>query len=1384
MRPLALLAVVALAKGCGDESPSAPPAAPDPASPARVAVSPATAELDALGATVQLSAGVRDQHGNVMAGAAVAWSSGAAAVATVSVSGLVTAVRNGTAAITATAGSVSGSATVTVAQRVSAVAVSPPVATLVQGDTLRLSAEAADANGHAVPTAEFVWASSDTLVAVVDDGGLVTGVGSGEVEVTAVADGLTGSAVLAVVENPDRAALVALYEATDGPNWTKSDHWLTDAPLGNWYGVETDDSRVVALHLGGNGLAGSIPPDIGALAYLEGLTLFDNGLTGPIPAEIGNLAHLRSLALSGNRLTGPIPSEVGSLVELTDLSLQNNRLTGSIPPEIGNLANLTRLVLQNNRLTGPIPPEIGNLANLSRLFLDNNELTDPIPRSLLRLDGLQTFQFAHNSGLCARGTAEFAAWLQRIDHDDHETCNAVDVAALRSLFEATGGTDWTDSAGWLGEGAVEEWHGVSADSLGHVTELDLSRNGLAGELPQDLADLAQMTVLRIAGNALSGRLPLALAQVPLREFRYAATELCAPAQESFRAWLNGIADHQGTGVECVPISDREILEILWDATDGPNWIDSEDWLTDRPLGTWWGVDVNDEGRVVRLTLGNNNLRGRIPAELGGLTRLTHLEMYSNRLTGPLPPELGDLSDLTLLDISANGLTGAIPAQLGELANLTTLTLSFNSLTGPIPSELGDLSDLILLELAFNSLTGPIPPQLGNLAHAEILSLWGNDLTAIPSEIGNLANLRKLSLHHNSLAGPIPSEIGNLRDLATLTLHGNNLTGLIPPEIGDLTGLDHLRLGANRLSGPIPAELGALQQLRELDLSSNLLMGSIPPALGGLASLVELYLGANAELSGPLPASLTSLRSLETLETGGTMLCAPTDAAFLGWLETIRKWRVASCASPPMAYLVQVVQSREFPVPLVAGEDALLRVFPTAIRANGAPIPPVRASFFLAGALAHAADIPGKLGPVPTEVDERSLSRSANSEIPGEIVRPGLEMVVEIDPDGTLDPALGVARRIPEAGRLAVDVRTMPVLDLTVIPFLWSQAPDSAVVEAARGMEGDPEGHDLLWPTRTLLPVTDLQVAAHEPVLSSTNHASDLLDQTSAIRVMEGGDGHYLGMMAGATTGPSGIANTPGRVAFSKPNAGTIAHELGHNMSLLHAPCGTSGDRFYPYRDGSIGAQGYDFRDGGLVPDWHFDLMSYCGPWWISDYSFDKALRFRWVDEGAPGTPAPGTPPVQSLLLWGGVDAEGQPYLEPAFVIDAPPSRAHSDGEYEVVGHARDGSTLLSLRFEMPETSDGEGRHSFAFALPADPEWAGTLASITLSGPGGEALLDADTERPMVILRDPSTGRVRGFLRDPPPPAQAAAHAVGRRVGGLQLDVFFSRGIPDAAAWRR
>ena len=217
----------------------------------------------------------------------------------------------------------------------------------------------------------------------------------------------------------DRAALAALYDATDGANWRFKTAWKSNAPLREWYGVVTDSGppaatmslwgnlhqvrsdetysgRVTNLILPDNRLSGGLPSELGNLSNLTTLYFHENQLTGSIPSELGNLSNLTTLFLNGNQLTGSIPSELGNLANLRELFLYDNELSGSIPSELGNLTDLEILYLDNNRLTGSIPSELGSLANLRELYLYENQLSGSIPSELRNLSNLRGLYLAGN----------------------------------------------------------------------------------------------------------------------------------------------------------------------------------------------------------------------------------------------------------------------------------------------------------------------------------------------------------------------------------------------------------------------------------------------------------------------------------------------------------------------------------------------------------------------------------------------------------------------------------------------------------------------------------------------------------------------------------------------------------------------------------------------------------------------------------------------------------------------------------------------------------------------------------------------------------------------------------------------------------------------------
>ncbi len=255
-------------------------------------------------------------------------------------------------------------------------------------------------------------------------------------------------------------------------------------------------------------------------------------------------------------------------------------------------------------------------------------------------------------------------------------------------------------------------------------------------------------------------------------------------------------------------------------------------------------------------------------------------------------------------------------------------------------------------------------------------------------------------------------------------------------------------------------------------------------------------------------------------------------------------------------------------------------------------------------------------------------------------------------------------------------------------------------------------------------------------------------------------------------------------AVSRTYSDVIAHEFGHNLSLLHAPCGgpSGTDPLFPNSDGTIGDWGYDFGADTLVHPTTTDVMSYCGPpAWISRYNFNKALRYRIFREGQPAAAMAAA--RKSLLVWGGIGRDGELELNPAFLMDAVPSMPAEGGAYQVAAHTDDGRTAFAFSFDMAELADVAEGGAFAFTVPAGA-WADRLAVVTLSGPGGTAILDRRTSSPMAILRNPRTGQIRAFVTEFPGAVsgqeEAAATAMAQSQG---LEAFFSRGIPGQSSGR-
>jgi Leucine-rich repeat (LRR) protein len=218
------------------------------------------------------------------------------------------------------------------------------------------------------------------------------------------------------LDEVQRTALAAIYDALDGDNWTDNTNWKTAASLDQWFGVDIHEisGYVIGLGLGENNLSGTIPAEIGDLTLLENLDFFGNQITGNIPSEIGVLTQLNNLDFRNNLLTGGIPDEIYELSNLTRFGFGANLLTGSISPLIGNLTNLTFIDIGANNLTGTIPEEIGNISGLVELYIaDAPGYTGGIPLSFINLSSLNIFGF-QNTNLCEPSDPSYQSWKSTV----------------------------------------------------------------------------------------------------------------------------------------------------------------------------------------------------------------------------------------------------------------------------------------------------------------------------------------------------------------------------------------------------------------------------------------------------------------------------------------------------------------------------------------------------------------------------------------------------------------------------------------------------------------------------------------------------------------------------------------------------------------------------------------------------------------------------------------------------------------------------------------------------------------------------------------------------------------------------------------------------------
>ena len=246
-------------------------------------------------------------------------------------------------------------------------------------------------------------------------------------------------------------------------------------------------------------------------------------------------------------------------------------------------------------------------------------------------------------------------------------------------------------------------------------------------------------------------------------------------------------------------SDRGILSAVYKASGGSRWTRNDNWNSNRPLGTWYGIATDSDTRVTKLRLEDNNLVGTLHEDIGKLEKLEVLQLNDNKLAGVVPTaKLEALTNLKELALWGNdGLSGTISDELGKRVDRAVLrTLNeingASSLEGWFPEDETDPFSYSVwngvttnknervseLDLSGLGLSGQISVAISALYALEELDLSGNpDLKGeLPQGLAELTNLRELDISHTGLCPPEDETFALWIKSDHLTFTGNDNCG--------------------------------------------------------------------------------------------------------------------------------------------------------------------------------------------------------------------------------------------------------------------------------------------------------------------------------------------------------------------------------------------------------------------------------------------------------------------------------------------------------------------------------------------------------------------------------------------------------------------------------
>jgi len=508
-----------------------------------------------------------------------------------------------------------------------------------------------------------------------------------------------------------------------------------------------DISSLVYVSLSHNAFTGTLPTEIGQLTNLEEFHLYGGSVTGQIPTEIGNIgASLKRLALSENEITGTLPAgafdKLTNLVELSihQTSKSGRGISGTLP-SLSGMKMLTRLHLNSNSLKGPLPADLLSGSSVTNddvsIMLGDNQLTGTVPAAWNRFQQL-TLDLSGNmitgigSGLCGMGdwnegavarygcdailcpvgeynsngrqaggtstcqscpSAQYMGSVVCGAIADDPTLNG-DQKILEEIFYAAGGAQWKNNDGWTTDTDICNWYGVSCDSNGSVTALDLSENNLEGSVPTTVFRLSALTELDLQSNDITFSFDEIDQAVSLTTLYLSLTGL-----ES----IDGIG--RAKNLKVLHSTNNKLSTIPYDLYDVTSL--EKVYLNYNNIGGRLSGSIKKLSNLEELYLMHNQLTGQIPSGIGGLNNIRVLGLSENNFEGTLPVELENLRTIEVLAIQREGGTDGQTAGGSDVGTNFGSSKSGKGIGGPLLS-FKDMPNLRELYLGSNSLTGTIP----------------------------------------------------------------------------------------------------------------------------------------------------------------------------------------------------------------------------------------------------------------------------------------------------------------------------------------------------------------------------------------------------------------------------------------------------------------------------------------------------------------------------------------------------------------------------------------------------------------------------------------------------------------------------------------------------